>query len=132
MSYIIDVYRDQAKVQRNFFRLALYISFFPQLIAGPIVRYKEIEEQLTRRKNHFSNLSYGIQRFVLGLSKKVLIANQFGLVADKAFALEVNDLSIATSWIGILAYTIQIYFDFSGYSDMAIGLGRKFKPKHPS
>lgn len=131
MSYIIDVYRKDAQVQKNFFRLALYISFFPQLIAGPIVRYKDIEIQLTNRRNHLTNLSYGIQRFVLGLSKKVLIANQFGLVADKAFAIDVVDLNSITSWIGILAYTIQIYFDFSGYSDMAIGLGRMFGFKLP-
>ncbi len=131
MSYIIDVYRKEANVQKNFFRLALYISFFPQLIAGPIVRYIDIESQLANRRNHMANLTYGIQRFVLGLSKKVLIANQFGLVADKAFALEVAQLNSATSWIGILAYTIQIYFDFSGYSDMAIGLGRMFGFKLP-
>jgi alginate O-acetyltransferase complex protein AlgI len=131
MSYIVDVYRKEANVQKNFFKLSLYISFFPQLIAGPIVRYQSIEEQLTNRKNHLSNLNYGIQRFILGLSKKVLLANQFGLVADTAFAIPDNELNMVSSWIGILAYTLQIYFDFSGYSDMAIGLGRMFGFKLP-
>ncbi|OYT16254.1 MAG: membrane-bound O-acyltransferase family protein [Bacteroidetes bacterium 4572_77] len=131
MSYIIDLYRGQANVQKNIFKLGLYISFFPQLIAGPIVRYKDIELQFTKRKNHKANLAYGIQRFVLGLAKKVLIANPFGLVADQAFAVDAADLNSSTAWIGILAYTIQIYFDFSGYSDMAIGLGRMFGFKLP-
>ncbi len=126
MSYIIDLYRKEAEVQKNFFKLALYISFFPQLIAGPIVRYQDIARQLTFRKQHRSNITYGIQRFVIGLSKKVLLANQFGLIADKAFAIQVADLNTTTSWVGVLAYTMQIYFDFSGYSDMAIGLGRMF------
>ncbi len=131
MSYIIDVYRKEAEVQKNFFKLALYISFFPQLIAGPIVRYQNIADQLTNRKNHRANLAYGIQRFSLGLAKKVLLANQFALVADKAFAIPVSDLNSSTSWVGVLAYTLQIYFDFSGYSDMAIGLGRMFGFKLP-
>ncbi len=126
MSYIIDVYRKEAEVQKNFFKLALYISFFPQLIAGPIVRYQNIAAQLTIRKHHRSNFTYGIQRFVIGLSKKVLLANQFGLIADKAFALQLGEINSTTSWVGVLAYTMQIYFDFSGYSDMAIGLGRMF------
>ncbi|MEA3504714.1 MAG: MBOAT family O-acyltransferase [Bacteroidota bacterium] len=126
MSYIIDVYRKEAEVQKNFFKLALYISFFPQLIAGPIVRYQNIADQLTNRKKHLTNLSFGIQRFALGLGKKVLLANQFGLVADKAFSLPVMEINSSTAWIGVLAYTMQIYFDFSGYSDMAIGLGRMF------
>ncbi len=126
VSYIVDLYRKEAEVQRNFFKLALYISFFPQLIAGPIVRYQNIAEQLTKRKNHRANLTYGVRRFVMGLSKKVLLANQFGLVADKAFAVGITDLNSSTAWVGVLAYTMQIYFDFSGYSDMAIGLGRMF------
>lgn len=131
ISYIIDVYREDAKVQRSFFKLALYISFFPQLIAGPIVRYNLIEKQLTHRRNHFTNLTEGIKRFTLGLSKKVLLANQFGLVADQVFNLPINQVSTGTVWIGVISYSFQIYFDFSGYSDMAIGLGRMFGFKLP-
>lgn len=131
LSYIIDVYRGAVKVQRNFFSLALYISFFPQLIAGPIVRYNLIEKQLAERRNHFTNLSHGIQRFVLGLSKKVLLANQFGAVVDVVFEIPQEQLNATTAWLGVLAYTMQIYYDFSGYSDMAIGLGRMFGFKLP-
>jgi len=131
MSYVIDVYRNDAKVQRNFFKLALYISFFPQLIAGPIVRYNLIEKQLSNRKNHFANFSRGIEIFTLGLVKKVLFANQFGLVADKVFSLPFDEVNTITAWIGILAYSLQIYYDFSGYSDMAIGLGRMFGFQFP-
>ncbi len=126
MSYIIDVYRKEAEVQKNFFKLSLYISFFPQLIAGPIVRYQYIAEQLSNRKSHRANFTYGIQRFVMGLSKKVLLANQFAIVADEIFSISLNELNSTTAWIGVLAYTFQIYFDFSGYSDMAIGIGRMF------
>lgn len=131
MSYIIDVYRQEAKVQKNFFKLALYISFFPQLIAGPIVRYNLIEKQLTNRKNHLANLSKGIEIFVLGLFKKVLFANQFGMIADVVFNTPINEISTFSSWIGIIAYSLQIYYDFSGYSDMAIGLGRMFGFRFP-
>jgi alginate O-acetyltransferase complex protein AlgI len=131
MSYIIDLYRGEADVQKNFFKLSLYISFFPQLIAGPIVRYQNIAAQLTSRKVHKANLTYGIQRFVVGLSKKVLLANQFAIVADKAYAIPIEEMNTPTAWVGVLAYTFQIYFDFSGYSDMAIGLGRMFGFKLP-
>ncbi len=131
MSYLIDLYRNEAQVQKNFFRLSLYISFFPQLIAGPIVRYQHLARQLTNRVNHLTGFSYGIQRFSLGLAKKVLIANPMGFVADQAFSIPAAELNSVTAWIGILAYTFQIYFDFSGYSDMAIGLGRMFGFKLP-
>jgi alginate O-acetyltransferase complex protein AlgI len=131
MSYIIDVYRKEATVQKNFYKLSLYISFFPQLIAGPIVRYQNIAEQLTFRKENWVNITYGIERFTIGLSKKVLLANQFAIVADNVFELNLNELNSSTAWIGILAYTFQIYFDFSGYSDMAIGIGRMFGFKLP-
>jgi alginate O-acetyltransferase complex protein AlgI len=131
MSYIIDLYRGEADVQRNFWKLSLYISFFPQLIAGPIVRYQNIAHQLSHRKVHKANLTYGIQRFMVGLAKKVLLANQFAIVADKAYAIPIEEMNTATAWVGVLAYTFQIYFDFSGYSDMAIGLGRMFGFKLP-
>ncbi|MFA8449768.1 MAG: MBOAT family protein [Bacteroidales bacterium] len=131
MSYIIDVYREEVGVQKNFFKLALYISFFPQLIAGPIVRYKDIEKQINERKDNIINLTLGIQRFVLGLVKKVIIADQFALVADTVFNISDSNLGFITAWIGIAAYTIQIYFDFSGYSDMAIGLGKMFGFQFP-
>jgi alginate O-acetyltransferase complex protein AlgI len=126
MSYVIDVYRKDAPVQRNFFDLSLYISLFPQLIAGPIVRYNTVADQIKKRFTSFAKFSEGIHRFVLGLAKKVLIANPLGGVADEIFALPAESLSTGTAWIGILAYTLQIYFDFSGYSDMAIGLGKMF------
>jgi len=113
-------------VQNNFIDLALYISLFPQLIAGPIVRYNDIAEQLSERQNTRANFVSGIERFVLGLAKKVLIANQFALLADTAFSIAPQNLSTFIAWAGIIAYSLQIYFDFSGYSDMAIGLGRMF------
>lgn len=124
MSYTIDVYRKKVKVQKNFFTLFLYVSLFPQLVAGPIVRYETIEKELKERKTTFEDLEYGIRRFILGLSKKVIIANQMGKLADIVFAT--NDLSTPVAWLGAIAYTFQIYFDFSAYSDMAIGLGRIF------
>lgn len=126
LSYVIDVYRGDGKVQKNPLNVALYISLFPQLIAGPIVRYETIAEQINHRRETLSDFSYGIQRFILGLSKKVLIANTVGLIADEIFNTSLGDMSILLSWIGIISYTLQIYFDFSGYSDMAIGLGSMF------
>ncbi|MGP4060945.1 MBOAT family O-acyltransferase [Halobacillus sp. H74] len=126
MSYVIDVYRKQVEPQKNLISLALYISFFPQLVAGPIVRYNTINEQLMKRKVTLDKFSDGVRRFIIGLAKKVLLANAFGEVADGVFTSSTDDLSLATAWIGILAYTLQIYFDFSGYSDMAIGLGKMF------
>ncbi|MBN8193757.1 MBOAT family protein [Bacillus sp. NTK074B] len=126
MSYVIDVYRKRVDAQRNFLDLSLYISLFPQLVAGPIVRYKTVAEQIKERLITLSSFSKGIQRFILGLSKKVLIANPLGAIADEIFSLSAGDLTTSVTWIGIIAYTLQIYFDFSGYSDMAIGLGKMF------
>lgn len=126
MSYVIDIYRKDGKVQKNPLNLALYISIFPQLIAGPIVRYNIVAEQMKKRIHSFERVAEGIQIFIIGLAKKILIANQAGIVADKIFALPPSEISVMTAWIGILAYTLQIYFDFSGYSHMAIGLGKIF------
>ncbi len=126
LSYIIDVYKKRTTVQRNVFSLGLYIASFPQLIAGPIVRYHDVARQIVKRSHSFELFASGIERFVFGLSKKVLIANPMGAMADAIFALESSYLSTGTAWLGIVCYTLQIYFDFSGYSDMAIGLGRMF------
>ena len=127
MSYIVDVYRNTVVVQKNLFYLALYISFFPQLIAGPIVRYNKIETQIHERKESFSMMGEGIRRFLIGFSKKVILANNFAIIADQAFAMiETDNISVAFAWIGSLAYTFQIFCDFSAYSDMAIGLGKMF------
>ncbi|OGO78281.1 MAG: alginate O-acetyltransferase [Clostridiales bacterium GWB2_37_7] len=126
MSYVIDVYRAQGKAQKNPLNVALYISLFPQLIAGPIVRYQTVAEQINERHVDLDKFASGIEKFILGLSKKVLIANSMGLIADEVFAFPTSQLSVLLSWVGVLAYTAQIYFDFSGYSDMAIGLGRMF------
>lgn len=125
MSYIIDVYRDDAKVQKKFTDLALYISLFPQLIAGPIVRYNTIEEQLTHRTETYEKFYEGMYRFIIGLGKKLIIANNMAYIADMAFN-STSTNSVVFAWIGALCYTYQIYFDFSGYSDMAIGLGKMF------
>ncbi|TXC90952.1 MBOAT family protein [Metabacillus litoralis] len=126
MSYVIDVYRRDAPAQRNLLDLSLYIALFPQLIAGPIVRYNTVADQIKKRITSFSKFSEGVSRFILGLAKKVLIANPLGGVADEIFSMPAESLSTGTAWIGIIAYTLQIYFDFSGYSDMAIGLGKMF------
>lgn len=126
MSYIIDVYRQDAVVQKNPFNTALYIALFPQLIAGPIVRYRDIADQLTSRKATLDLFTSGIILFTLGLGKKVLIANPMGAVVDDIFAMAPASLDTYLSWLGVGCYTLQIYFDFSGYSDMAIGLGRMF------
>jgi alginate O-acetyltransferase complex protein AlgI len=126
ISYIVDVYRKEVPSQKNIFNLALYISLFPQLIAGPIVRYHDVSLQITNRTHSLELFASGVQRFVYGLAKKMLIANPLGEVADSIFTLSGNDLTMPLAWIGILAYTLQIFFDFSGYSDMAIGLGRMF------
>ncbi len=123
LSYVIDVYRDKKNVQRNLFSVLLYISFFPQLIAGPIVRYSDIAAQIDRREFSLDRISRGVCRFLFGLAKKVLIANQMGLVADKVFSFAPGQLGTAAAWLGALCYTLQIFFDFCGYSDMAIGLG---------
>lgn len=126
MSYVIDVYRNDAKVQKNIFDLALYISLFPQLVAGPIVRYNTIADQIKNRIHSMELFSNGLIQFILGLSKKVILANPLGAIADSIFSTPTSELSVTTAWIGILAYSLQIYFDFSGYSDMAIGLGKMF------
>ena len=126
LSYIIDLYTGKIRVQKNLVSFALYISLFPQLIAGPIVKYKEIEEQLVGRKESWSKYSYGMTRFVVGLAKKLLLANTLGAVYSGIQAMDVGSLSALTAWTGIACYTLQIYFDFSGYSDMAIGLGSMF------
>lgn len=122
ISYTIDVYRGSVKVQKSLLNLATYIAMFPQLIAGPIVRYADIEESLTSRKHTFSDISYGIRRFTMGLAKKVLIANPLGELCD-VFAAS-GEQSVLFFWMYAIAVSLQIYFDFSGYSDMAIGLGR--------
>jgi alginate O-acetyltransferase complex protein AlgI len=126
LSYVIDVYRDKKNVQRNLFSVLLYISFFPQLIAGPIVRYSDIAAQLDRREFSIDRISRGICRFLFGLAKKVLIANQMGLIADRVFSCSSGQLGTAAAWLGAVCYTLQIFFDFCGYSDMAIGLGCVF------
>ncbi len=131
LSYLIDIYRRKTPVQKNILHLGLYISLFPQLIAGPIVRYIDIANQLDNRQLSFGKFSYGVQRFLAGLGKKVLIANNFAYVADNIFALSPTELSMEMAWLGIISYTLQIYFDFSGYSDMAIGLGSIFGFKIP-
>lgn len=124
ISYLVDVYRKEAPVQRRFGNLLLYISMFPQLVAGPIVRYDTIAREINHRSTTANDLSDGIYRFLIGLAKKVILANQFGEIADQFLLSGINNLSTAGAWIGIMAYAFQIYFDFSGYSDMAIGMGR--------
>ncbi len=124
MSYVIDVYRGEAVPEKNPLRLALYISLFPQLVAGPIVRYTTVAEELRCRRESFDEFAAGAMRFCFGFAKKMLLANNLGLMADTAFSA--SSLSAPAAWLGALAYTGQIYFDFSGYSDMAIGLGRIF------
>ncbi|MBR0085072.1 MAG: MBOAT family protein [Lachnospiraceae bacterium] len=123
LSYVIDVYRHKEAVQKNLFYVLLYISFFPQLIAGPIVRYQDIAGMLKEREFSIDRVSRGICRFIFGLGKKVLIANQMGMMADTVFAYGAGELGTGAAWIGAVCYALQIYFDFSGYSDMAIGLG---------
>ena len=126
MSYVIDAYKQPALIRRNILDIFLYISFFPQLIAGPIIRFDDIARQIDRRDITVEKTAEGVQRFICGLAKKVLIANTMGFVADTAFGYDPSKLSIAAAWIGAVSYTLQIYFDFSGYSDMAIGLGKMF------
>jgi alginate O-acetyltransferase complex protein AlgI len=126
ISYVVDVYKGNAHAERNLPRFALYILLFPQLIAGPIIRWRDIAGQLPARAERISDFAYGVRRFVLGLGKKVLIANTLGAVADRIFALPAAELTTPLAWLGLACYTLQIYFDFSGYSDMAIGLMRMF------
>lgn len=131
LSYVIDVYRQDTPVEKNPFYVGLYVSFFPQLIAGPIVRYNSVAEQIRTRKFTWDKLTIGCTRFVVGLGKKILISNNVAILADQIFTwseMGVNhyDVPVAMAWLGLIAYTLQIYFDFSGYSDMAIGLGLMF------
>ncbi|MBP1673812.1 MAG: AlgI [Bacteroidetes bacterium] len=126
LSYLVDIYRNKAVAQRNFFDLSLYITMFSQLIAGPIIRYSDVDQQLRGRTHTLEKFSYGIERFLIGLGKKVLLANTFAKIADQIFATNPMDLSAPLAWLGIICYTLQIYCDFAGYSDMAIGLGRMF------
>ena len=126
MSYVLDVAMGKAKVQRNPLKIALYISLFPQLIAGPIVRYSDIEEQIDTRTVDLDKLASGVQRFAVGLVKKAWIANTLGQVADGVFGPATMNSSAGLTWLGAICYMFQIYFDFSGYSDMAIGLGKMF------
>ena len=126
LSYVIDVYRGEVKPQRNFLNLATYVTLFPQLIAGPIVRYQTIEHQLSERKETLESFARGVKRFTVGLGKKVILANNIGALFEQISNTPQGEMSVAASWMGIIAYTFQIYFDFSGYSDMAIGLGKMF------
>lgn len=133
-SYVIDVYRRDGRVQRNLFDVALYVALFPQLIAGPIVRYRDVAEQIVHRVVNLEGFALGVRRFIIGLGKKTLIANVCAQCADQIFGgnnsgfvgVAMGEMTTAVAWLGIVAYTLQIYFDFSGYSDMAIGLGHMF------
>ena len=131
LSYLFDVYYGKAAAQDNFLHLGLYIALFPQLIAGPIVRYETIEDQILNRKENLRGFSDGMICFIYGLGKKILIANYMAQIADNIFDSGAAELSVATAWLGAVAYTLQIYFDFSGYSDMAIGLGKMFGFQFP-
>ena len=126
LSYVIDVYRGTVERQKNYFYVLLYISFFPQLIAGPIVKYRDISEAIVSREQNVTDVALGMRRFICGLCKKVLIANAVGQVADSIFSNGTSALSAFPAWLGAVAYLFQIYYDFSGYSDMAIGLGHMF------
>jgi alginate O-acetyltransferase complex protein AlgI len=126
MSYTIDVYRGEAKVQKNLISFGTYVAMFPQLIAGPIVQYKTIDRQLRSRQESAEQFAEGIHRFMVGLGKKVLLANNAGALWDTIQAMPQGSIPVVTAWIGLAAYTFQLYFDFSAYSDMAIGLGHMF------
>ena len=126
MSYLVDVYRKDCSVQKNFYDLMLYIVLFPQMIAGPIVKYHDVEQQIKSRETTLEDFSAGLRRFIVGLAKKVLIANSMGAVVERIFTSDTATFSTPIAWLGAVAYTFQLYYDFSGYSDMAIGLGRMF------
>ncbi len=126
MSYTIDVYRGDAPVQKNIVSLGAYVTLFPQLIAGPIVRYSTVAAQINQREETIDMFGQGAQRFAIGLGKKVLLANNIGLLFDQVSQLSQGELSLLGAWLGVAAFALQIYFDFSGYSDMAIGLGSMF------
>lgn len=124
ISYVIDVYRKDVPVQKSFSKFAMYISMFPQLVAGPIVRYKDIAREIDNRSVSLDDFTDGIQRFIIGLSKKVIIADTLAVTADSIFGVSPSNNSLSVAWLGIICYSLQIFFDFSGYSDMAIGMGR--------
>jgi alginate O-acetyltransferase complex protein AlgI len=126
ISYVVDVAKNDVPAERSLTRYSLYATLFPHLVAGPIVRYRDLSDQLGDRRITFDDFAEGVRRFVIGLGKKVLLADTLRLVADDVFALNVLDRTTSAAWIGLLAFSLQIYFDFSGYSDMAIGLGRMF------
>lgn len=126
LSYTVDVYRGEIKAQREFHKFLLFVSMYHQLIAGPVVRYKDIAAEIEKREITYDKFSYGVNRFIIGLGKKVLIANNAGSIGKVFLEQDVSTLSVAGAWLGISFFAIQIYFDFSGYSDMAIGLGRMF------
>ncbi len=126
ISYLIDLYRQEIKVQKNILNLALYIAFFPQLIAGPIIKYHDIDKQISNRTVTLNKFATGIRRFVYGLAKKVIVANSMGEIADYIYALNLDSINTPLIWVAAICYMIQIYYDFSGYSDMAIGLGKMF------
>ncbi len=126
MSYSIDVYRNEVKIQKNIISFGAYVALFPQLIAGPIVRYQTVAEQLDSRKENLDMFSDGVSRFMSGLGKKVLLANNIGMIWDNLSVRPAGEMTVLAAWLGIVAYAFQIYFDFSGYSDMAIGLGKMF------
>lgn len=126
LSYLIDLYKGEVKLQRNLINFGMYVALFPQLIAGPIVRICDVEVSLIHREKDIHKFAQGINKFVIGLAKKVLIANNIGIIWDFVMSEDLSQISIVTAWVGIFAFTMQIYFDFSGYSDMAIGLGKMF------
>lgn len=126
LSYVVDVYRKDVESQKSIYKLALYISLFPQLIAGPIVKYHDIQKEISKREDTLENIYEGLKRFSFGLGKKIILANTLGQVADKIFGLDISLVDFKIAWLGAVAYSLQLYFDFSGYSDMAIGLGKVF------
>ena len=126
MSYTIDVYKQNVKAQKNFISFATYVTLFPQLIAGPIVKYRDVSESLENRKENITDFSEGIKRFIIGLFKKVMIANNAGFIWESIHSLPYSEISLSLAWIGAICYSLQIYYDFSAYSDMAIGLGKMF------
>lgn len=126
LSYVIDAYKDPSLIEKRIFNICLYISFFPQLIAGPIIKFSDVAKQIRQRTHTPQKTAYGIKRFICGLSKKLIIANTMALLADNVFSLSSASLTLPAAWVGALCYAMQIFFDFSGYSDMAIGLGKMF------
>lgn len=131
LSYVVDVYLKKVKVQKNIITFGCYVTMFPQLIAGPIVKYHDVEKEIIKRKESLSKFGYGVEKFIFGLGKKVLLANNIGIVWDTISSQSYENSSVLLLWLGIISYTFQIYFDFSGYSDMAIGLGYMFGFKFP-